>query len=153
MNTLIPHLWRFLSLPKNLQLFIMRLFQDQFLIGVTGIIFNEKQQILLCKHTYRQTMWALPGGYMKAKEHPEEGIEREIEEETGFTVSIDSQLKVRTDRGSARLDICLIGKFIAGEFKPSAEVSEAGFFSFDSLPQISKTQLLLIRDALKQQDL
>lgn len=130
----------------------MRLFQDEFLIGVTGIIFNGKKEVLLCKHTYRQTVWSLPGGYIKAKEHPSEGIEREIEEETGFIVSIDSQLKVRTDRGSARLDICLIGKFIGGEFKPSTEVSEAGFFPFDSIPQISKTQLLLIRDALRQYD-
>lgn len=126
----------------------MRVLQDQFLIGVTGIIFNGKDEVLLLKHTYRQTSWSLPGGYMKGKEHPSEGLEREIEEESGFIVSVDDQLKIRTDRASSRLDICLIGKYIGGEFKKSAEVSEGGFFSFENLPIISRNQLLFIQEAL-----
>ena len=147
---MLPKIWRILALPKGVQLFIMRLFQDQFLIGVTGIIFNEKKEVLLFKHTYRQTKWSLPGGYIKAKEHPSEGIEREIEEESGLVVSIERQLKVRTDRESARLDISLVGKYIGGEFAPSSEVSEAKFFSFENLPIISRNQLLLIETALNQ---
>ncbi len=150
MKLFFAKLWRTLGLPKNLQLGIMRLFQDQFLIGVTGIIFNDKNQVLLLKHTYRQTVWSLPGGYIKAKEHPVEGLEREIKEETGLTVSVDQELKVRTDRQSARLDICFIGTYIGGAFKKSTEVSEAGFFSFDHLPDISKNQLLLIEHTLRQ---
>lgn len=126
----------------------MRVLQDQFLIGVTGIIFNEKNEVLLLKHTYRQIPWSLPGGYMKGKEHPSEGLEREIKEESGFIVSVDDQLKIRTDRASSRLDICLIGKYIGGEFKKSAEVSEGGFFSFENLPIISRNQLLFIQEAL-----
>lgn len=126
----------------------MRISQDQFLIGVTGIIFNEKNEVLLLKHTYRQTAWSLPGGYMKGKEHPAEGLEREIKEESGFTVSVDEQLKIRTDRESSRLDICLIGTYIGGEFKKNAEVSEGGFFSFENLPIISRNQLLFIQEAL-----
>lgn len=126
----------------------MRVLQDQFLIGVTGIIFNEKDEVLLLKHTYRQIQWSLPGGYMKGKEHPSEGLEREIKEESGFIVSVDDQLKIRTDRASSRLDICLIGKYIGGEFKKSAEVSEGGFFSFENLPIISRNQLLFIQEAL-----
>jgi len=128
----------------------MRIFQDQFLIGVTGIIFNEKREVLLVKHTYRQTPWSLPGGYIKGKEHPTEGLEREIEEETGFIVSADYQLNVKTDRETARLDICFVGKHMGGEFKSSKEVSEASYFSFDSLPDISTNHLFLINEALRQ---
>ncbi len=127
----------------------MRIFQDQFLIGVTGLIFNEKNEVLLFKHTYRQTQWSLPGGYMKSKEHPFEGLEREIEEESGLVVSAEEQLKIRTDREASRLDVIVIGKYIGGEFKPSHEVSEFGFFSFENLPLISKNQLLLIQYALR----
>lgn len=47
----------------------MRVVQDQFLIGVTGIIFNEKREVLLFKHSYRQTVWSLPGGYLKSGEN------------------------------------------------------------------------------------
>lgn len=126
----------------------MRIFQDQFLIGVTGIIFNEKDEVLLFKHTYRQTDWSLPGGYIKSKEHPFEGLEREIEEESGLVVSVEDQLKLRTDRSSSRLDLTLIGTFIGGEFRKSHEVVEYGFFSFNDLPLISKSQLLQIEQAM-----
>lgn len=148
MNTLLAKLWKFLRLPKALQLAIMRLMQDEFLVGATGLVFNNKGEVLLFKHTYRQREWSLPGGYVKGKEHPSEGLEREIEEESGFIVSIDKELKLRTDRETSRLDICYIGEFMGGEFKKSAEVSEYGFFSFETLPTISKNQLFLIQEAM-----
>lgn len=148
MKTLLSKAWRALSLPKVIQLSIMRLFQDQFLIGVTGVIFNEKDEILLFKHTYRQTSWSLPGGYSKSKEHPFETLEREIMEESGLVVSADEQLNIRTDRQTSRLDVTVVGKHIGGEFKPSNEVSEFGFFALVNLPLISKNQLLLIEHVL-----
>jgi len=147
-NTLLTKAWRALSLPKGIQLTVMRIFQDQFLIGVTGLIFNEKNEVLLFKHTYRQTKWSLPGGYIKSKEHPLEGLEREIKEESGLIVSAEEQLQIRTDRETSRLDITIVGKYIGGEFKSSHEVSGYGFFSFDNLPLISKNQLLLIENVL-----
>ena len=150
MKLFLSKVWKLLSLPKNLQLFIMRIFQDQFLIGVTGIIFNEKNEVLLFKHAYRAHSWSLPGGYMKAGEHPKEGIEREIFEESGLVVSADELLKTRTDRDSARLDICCVGVFIGGDFKPTHEVTEYGFFSQDSFPLLRKNQIFLIDAALKQ---
>jgi len=149
-KNLLAKLWKFLHLPKGLQLFIMRFFQDQFLVGVTGIIFDDKNEILLFKHTYRSHSWSLPGGYLKAGEHPREGLEREIKEESGFVVSMDEQLKTRTDRDSARLDICYIGSFIGGDFTPSHEVSEYGFFTQENLPLLRKNQVFLIDEALNQ---
>lgn len=149
MKTILSKTWRALSFPKGIQLSLMRIFQDQFLVGVTGIIFNERNEVLLFKHTYRQTMWSLPGGYIKAKEHPFEALEREIKEESGLIVSADEQLKIRTDRDSSRLDVTIVGKYIGGEFKPSSEVSEFGFFPFENLPLISKNQLLLIEHTLR----
>lgn len=146
---MLTRVWRALALPTGLQLSVMRIFQDQFLVGVTGVIFNEKDEVLLFKHVYRQTQWSLPGGYMKAREHPFEGLEREIQEESGFIVSAEEELKIRTDRETSRLDVTVIGKYIGGEFKPSHEVSEFGFFAFENLPLISKNQLLLIEHTLR----
>lgn len=126
----------------------MRFFQSQFLVGVTGVIINDNRDVLLFKHTYRQTRWSLPGGYIKSREHPFEALEREIKEESGLVISADEQIKIRTDRDTSRLDVTVVGKFIGGEFKPSREVSEYGFFAFENLPKISKTQLLLIEHVL-----
>lgn len=149
----LAYLWRKLRLPKDIQLSIMHVMQDEFLVGVTGIILNDNNEVLLLKHTYRQVQWSLPGGYIKKGEHPAEGLEREIEEESGFIVSIDEELKIRTDRTSARLDIGFIGKFIGGEFKPSVEVSKYGFFSLENLPLITRSQLILINSVLKHQNI
>lgn len=150
MKLFFAKLWRFLHLPKNFQLLIMRLIQDQFLVGMTGIIFNDQEEVLLFKHSYRQTVWSLPGGYLKSKEHPREGLEREIKEESGLTVSIDEPLKTRTDRNSSRLDLCYVGKFIGGHFSPSPEVTEHGFFRFEDLPIIPTNQLYLIEKAINE---
>ena len=151
---LLARIWRMLHLPKSIQLFVMRIFQDQFLIGVTGIILNDKNEILLFKYGYRQTQWGLPGGFIKAKEHPQEALEREIEEESGFIVSADEELKIRTDRETARMDIGFVGKLMGGEFRKSSEVSEAKFFAFNDLPLlISKNQLFIIEQVLFQRKL
>lgn len=149
MMPLLTEIWRVFAFPKRLQLAIMRLTQDEFLIGVTGVILNLNNEILVCKHTYRQgPAWSLPGGYIKGKESPKEGLMREVEEETGFIVRIDEEMRIRTDRSTARLDISFIGRFIGGTFRPSDEVSEAGFFSFDNLPALSQNQLMLIKEVL-----
>ncbi len=150
MHGLLLKIWKALRLPTNVQLFFMRRTNDQFLIGVTGVFLDNNNDILLVKHSYRGgDSWSLPGGYLKAKEHPEEALEREVKEETGFEVSADRRLKIRTDRDSARLDITYAGAFIGGEFKQSKEITEAKLFSFDDLPILPPDQLLFIEKALK----
>lgn len=154
MQGFLLKIWQKLKLPTNFQLFFMRRANDQFLVGVTGVFFNDKNKILLVKHSYRDKgRWSLLGGYIKAGEHPKEGLEREVKEETGFTVSADERLKIRTDRDSARLDITYMGTFIGGEFTPSEEIVEAKFFSFDELPIVPEDQLLFIDKALKLKNL
>lgn len=149
MKNLLAKIYKAIHLPKNIQLWVMRLFQDQFLVGATGIIFNDKNEVLLFKHTYRSHSWSLPGGYLKSGEHPRESLEREIKEESGLVVSVDESLKTRTDRDSARLDMCYTGVLIGGDFVPTHEVSEYGFFALDKLPLLRKNQLFLIDVALK----
>lgn len=128
----------------------MRFFQNQFLIGVTGVIFNQKNEVLLFKHKYRPHPWSLPGGYLETGEHPKEALEREIKEESGLIISADESLKIRTDRTSSRLDMCYVGVFIGGEFNPSHEVSECGFFSQNNMPLLRSNQVFLIEAALQQ---
>jgi len=149
MTNPLAKLWQQLNLSKNAQLRIMRVLNDEFLIGVTGVILKDKNEVFLVKHTYRGgDAWSLPGGYIKKGEHPKEGLEREIKEETGLTVSVDERIKIRTDRETARLDITYKGVFIGGEFVPSKEVTQADFFPFDKLPLLPKDQLIFIEKAL-----
>lgn len=151
MKLFLAKTWQRLAFPKQVQIAIMRVIQDEFLIGVTGVILNKDNEILVCNHTYRDgERWSLPGGYIKKKEHPREGLAREIEEEMGFSVGVDEEYRIRTDRETARLDISLIGHYICGEFRSSNEVSEAGFFSFANLPLLQKEQHILIQEILNK---
>jgi 8-oxo-dGTP pyrophosphatase MutT (NUDIX family) len=150
MQGFLLKIWAALKLPTNLQLFFMRRVNDQFLVGVTGIFFDEDKRVLLVKHSYRGNgAWSLPGGYAKAGEHPKEAIEREVKEETGLIVSADEKLKIRTDRDSARLDITYVGVFLGGVFVPSKEVTAAKLFKFEDLPVIPSNHLLFINKAMQ----
>ena len=149
MEGILLKIWRALKLPTNLQLFFMRRTNDQFLVGVIGIFFDENKRVLLVKHSYRGNGgWSLPGGYAKAGEHPKEALEREVKEETGYIVSADEKLKIRTDRDTARLDITYVGVFLDGVFTPSKEVTEAKLFKFADLPILPSDQLMFINKAL-----
>ena len=49
--------------------------------------------------------------------------------------------------------MCYTGVLIGGNFIPTHEVSEHGFFSQDKLPLLRKNQLYLIDEALKQRNI
>ena len=150
MNEILIKIWKLISLPKRFQLALMRVMQDEFLIGLTGVILNDKNEVLVVNHKYRDgSRWSLPGGYIKEKEHPREGLAREVEEETGLIIRVDRELKIRTDRETARLDISLLGHYVGGEFRPSEEVSDAKFCKFEDLPLLRQSQLTLIKKVLQ----
>lgn len=143
-------LWRKLGLNKSVQLRILRFFNDEFLIGVTGVIFNEKNEVLLFKHTYRDVEWSLPGGFLKRGEHPKRGLEREIREESGFKVKVLKIIQATEDKNTARLDLSYYGKFLDGAFKASDEVIEFSFFPVKKLPKLIEDQYAQIEEGYRR---
>ncbi len=141
--------WKKLPHIHQLHTFLLRRVNDQFLIGVTGVIFNEKNDVLLLKHTYRRVAWSLPGGYLQAKEHPKTGLAREILEETGFRVRVIRIVMTKTDH-KGRLDICYFGVYESGEFTRSDEVSAYKFVSVLKLPKLIDDQYEQIAEGLKR---
>jgi 8-oxo-dGTP diphosphatase len=139
-------IWRYLALTTGVQVKVLRMLNDKFLIGVTGVIFNENHEVLLVKHSYRRVRWSLPGGYLQSSEHPKKGLQREIYEETNLKVFIEKIVKTSHDENSARLDLCYVGSFKSGTFKKSHEVTDFGFYSRNKLPK-------LITDQYEQIDL
>lgn len=150
MYSLLLKIYKKLNLSKTLQLYIQRILNDEFLIGVTGVIFNEKDEVLLFKHTYRQTSWSLPGGYLKSGEHPKAGLAREIEEESGFKVKIIKIITTIEDENAARLDMSYYGKFSGGTFRKSSEVTEYKFFPVKELPKLIDNQYMQIKEGYKR---
>lgn len=140
-------LWKKLSVFTALRRTILRLVNDQFLIGVTGVVFNHKNEVLLVKHTYRNHPWSLPGGFLQHKEYPKAGLEREIFEETGFTVKIIKIITTKTNR-KGNIDLSYFGEYVSGEFQASEEVSHYKFVSPEKLPKLLDDQYHQISEGL-----
>jgi ADP-ribose pyrophosphatase YjhB (NUDIX family) len=68
-------------------------------IAAYGIIRRESQ-ILLCRLSLNLPkyggLWTLPGGGLEFGEHPEEGVIREVLEETGFDIQPTSLLGINS---------------------------------------------------------
>lgn len=108
------------------------------------IIHNDKQEILL-QLRGDDHFWGLPGGIMEMDELPEETAKREVLEETGYIIEIDSYLgafhnfnKVWPSNDVAHI-ICFVytGKIIGGsQYCDGLETLELKWFSKDNLPKI-----------------
>lgn len=61
----------------------------QKLVGAKAIIFNEKNELLLC---YEKNSWSVPGGTVENGESLEDACKREVYEETGFCINKPKKL-------------------------------------------------------------
>ncbi len=150
MQSFLLKLYKNLKMTKNVQLYVQRVVNHQFLIGVTGVIFNNKNEVLLFKHSYRPIEWSLPGGYLQGGEHPKEGLEREVYEESGFKVKIFKIIKTTHDKETARLDMSYYGVYESGEFRKSAEVTDFMFCPISKLPPLLESQYGQIKEGYKR---
>ncbi len=133
-KSLLVKLYKCIPIPLSFKKKIIWLANRRFLVAVQGIILNDKNEILLLKHTYRDTPWGMPGGWMDY-EKPREGLEREVFEETELQVKSNQILDVVYGDKPHRVDIYIKGSFVGGEFKKSAEVSDYGFYKVGNWPE------------------
>lgn len=72
-----------------------REYPDRPIVGVGAVIF-DKDRVLLVKrgHAPMQGEWSLPGGALELGETLEDGVRREVFEETGLTVEPISIVEV-----------------------------------------------------------
>jgi len=122
--------------------------QQKFLVAVLGVITNEKGQVLLLHHVYRDKPWGIPGGWMEL-ECPESGLTREIYEETKLIVNITGLAKAIYGKSPNRIELVFKGVISDGEFAPSAEISNIMYCNVDEWPEgLPDNQKLLIKEIL-----
>lgn len=116
--------------------------------GVRAIITDGKNGILLVRHKYDDGLFYIPGGGVKKGETMEQAAIREVKEECGVDVGNLKILSVYSNFTEYKNDhiALFFGKTNA---TPCAhgEISEAKFFSVDSLPEnISKGSARRIKE-------
>jgi 8-oxo-dGTP diphosphatase len=134
MTRLLVSIWRLLHGP--LQWYVLWFAHHKFIIGVSGVILDNQRRILLLQHRYwKPGSWGLPSGYAERGEKLEETLCRELREETGYHIQVQSQLRLVSGY-KLRLEVSYLGHYIGGDLHlDSREVLEARFFSLDELPE------------------
>jgi ADP-ribose pyrophosphatase YjhB (NUDIX family) len=141
-------LWKIL--PDKWRWYLLWLFSDHFVVGVTGVVLNARDEVLLAHHVYRSGItWGLLGGGVKHREGFERAMHREILEETGLSVQVDDLLQVdlNEDHPLINLYFCCT---VEGTPQPrvNEELFEAGFYSLDNLPgTVDPDQIVIIQRA------
>jgi NADH pyrophosphatase NudC (nudix superfamily) len=144
MKKILLQIWRIL--PDRLQAVLSRVIRPLFVIGVAAVIFDEENRIFLGKSTYQRFHpWGVLGGALEYGEAAEEAVVREVWEETGMRIKVEKLLMIRSFTPD-RFILYYLCAIQEGVFQPSDEISEAGFFSLDALPDIRPRDF----DVLKQ---
>ena len=144
---LLLHLWRVVPFSRKLRYRFLYTINQKFIIGVGVIVVDEKDRVLLFKHTYRaEYPWGLPTGWLKKGESPAQAVEREVYEESGFRVKVLEPFEVGHGvQDVPNVHIVFIGELVGeAEFVPSPEVTEAHFFHKDELPKLIPSQKRMI---------
>lgn len=116
--------------------FVWRLFQPRYTIGVAGVVFNERGQVLLVEHVLHPlTPWGLPGGWINANEQPHHGLQRELLEELQLTSQVELILLTEVSY-RYHLDIAYLceAQLPIGEL--SDELLSYAWFEPDQLPKL-----------------
>lgn len=134
MRTVIARLCR--HLPLWVIRGLLHAANPHFIVSAAGIFRNGAGDVLLLRHVFRgRHPWGLPGGFLKAGETPEQGVARELREETGLIAAAAGIAGVNLI-SPRHMEVIVVG---AGTVEmPSRlnfEIFEARFFAPDRLPE------------------
>jgi 8-oxo-dGTP diphosphatase len=118
------------------------------MVAVGAIIEDKEGRILLVRHVpqrggFWQGKWICPGGKLKLGERIEQGIKREVKEETNLEIELTTPLvpfeRIVEEKGQVALHVIYIdwrAKLVGGEPHPASDVGEAIWVRKEDLPQI-----------------
>jgi len=117
-------------------------------VTVEGVVVREEKILLIKREMEPEAdKWALPGGYLDWEETLEEGVLREINEETGLEGKVRGLIRSKDGRQNVghAFEVEADGEAIAGD-----EVVEVKWFGFSELPElIAFDHREIIEDYLK----
>ncbi|MBM4462609.1 MAG: NUDIX domain-containing protein [Chloroflexi bacterium] len=120
----------------------------EMMVAVGAVIEDDEGRILLVKHVdekggFWKGKWICPGGKLQLGERIEEGIEREVLEETNLQIKLVAPLvpfdRVVKEGEETKLHVVYIdylAKLVGGELKPASDVGQAIWVPKEQVPAI-----------------
>lgn len=121
--------------------------------SASGIVEDHKGRVLLARRVIEPARgcWDVPGGFLEPGEHPEQGVVRELREETGLAVQVERLVGVYMDiYGSGAvhtLNFYYLCRARGGTPLGADDVGEVAWFAAEDLPDNLAFQNT--RDALR----
>jgi ADP-ribose pyrophosphatase YjhB (NUDIX family) len=131
-------------LSGRVQWRVARVRHRTFLVYAAGIVRDERGRVLLLRHRlwppYRA--WGLPGGYVNAGERLEDGVVREVREETGLQVEVAGP-PVRLASGFRfRVEAYYEAAMVGGRLDlDPGEILDGRWYGLDELPDAMSPRL------------
>jgi len=122
--------------------------EEHILVAVGAVIQDDEGKILLVKHKkerggYWQGKWICPGGELEYGEGIEQGIKREVKEETNLEIELVTPLvpferivKVNEKTNLHVIYIDYTARLLGGELKVASDVGKASWVEKENLSQI-----------------
>ncbi len=107
-----------------------------------GIVEDEAGRVLLARRVIHpfHGWWDVPGGFLEPGEHPEDGVRRELREETGLEVAVEHLVGVYMDTygedgGEHILNFYYACGVAGGTAGANDDVGELAWFAPDAMPE------------------
>lgn len=118
-------------------------------MGVLGIVFDKSRKKVLLVKRRDVPAWVLPGGGVETGENLKRAVCREVEEETGYEVSVIrkvAEYDYKNKREKAHLFEC---KIVSGKPTLNPEAKAIAFFSTKALPEVRHPNIdIWVEDSL-----
>lgn len=134
----------FNAFPVRWQRRFLTAAHDRFLVGVTGLGIDANGHVMLARHRFGAPQWRFLGGFLAPRERVQDGLAREVREETGLEIEVGPILEVVTGYRWQRIELVFAYRMTGGRQQLSDEILELEAFDPADLPDMRADQRGLI---------
>ena len=132
----------FRRLPAPIRRFAVHAGAPSYTVGAVALLRRSDGSVLLVDQRHSPG-WALPGGLLRRGESPASAVVREVAEEVGLRLDVDTlpQPIATTNPLARRVDLIYVietGDDDDASSTDEAEVKRIGWFALDALPDVSE---------------